>query len=95
MSLIRVEFAVYGALPNGDQNDAQGAIVTHRLQTLIDSQGGVVTINNTSFGDPVVDFKKHFAAIVFRDEDNSPVRCFACEEGQTINFNVEGGTTQE
>jgi hypothetical protein len=89
---LKVLFATYGALPNGNQADAQGFIVTKALQRLIDNTGGIVAINNTSFNDPVVNFEKHFGAVVERDRVQ---RCFACQEGQTINFNVAGGTTQE
>jgi hypothetical protein len=89
---LKVLFATYGALPNGNQADAQGFIVTKALQRLIDNTGGIVAINNTSFNDPVVNFEKHFGAVVVRD---GVQRCFACQEGQTINFNVAGGTTQE
>ena len=88
----KVLFAVYGALPNANQANAQGFIVTRALQNLIDNNGGIVAINNTSFNDPAVDFTKHFGAIV---ERNGVQHCFACQEGQTINFNVGGGTTRE
>ena len=46
---LNVLFAAYGALPNGDQRDAQGSIVTSALQRLIDNTGGVVTININNF----------------------------------------------
>jgi hypothetical protein len=71
----KVLFAIYGALPNGNQADAQGFIVTKALQRLIDNTGGIVAINNTSFKDPAVDFTKHFGAVVERD---GVQRCFAC-----------------
>jgi hypothetical protein len=91
---MKVLFAAYGALPNGNQADAQGFIVTKALQNLIDNPtiGGIVAIDNTSFQDPASGFTKHFAAVVERDGVH---RCFACQEGQTINFNAGGGTTQE
>jgi len=89
---LNVLFAAYGALPNGDQRDAQGSIVTRALQRLIDNTGGVVTVNNNNFNDPAVGFTKNFAAVVSR---NGVLHCFACQEGQTIDFNVAGGTNQE
>ena len=89
---LQVISAVYGALPNGSSTDAQGTIVTKALQRLIDNLGGTVTINNTNFNDPAVGFTKHFAAVVLR---NGRPHCFACEENQTIDFNVAGGTTEE
>jgi hypothetical protein len=89
---LKVLSAVYGALPNGSSTDAQGTIVTHAVQRLIDNLGGIVPINNANFNDPVVGYQKHFAAIVERD---GVKRCFACAENQTINFNVAGGTGQE
>jgi hypothetical protein len=89
---LNVLHAVYGALPNGSPTDAQGSIVTNALQRLIDNLGGIVPINNTNFNDPAVGFTKHFGAIVVR---NGVQHCFACQEGQTIDFNLAGGTTQE
>lgn len=89
---LKVLSAVYGALPNGSQVNAQGFIVTKAVQRLIDNLGGIVSINNTNFSDPAVGFTKHFAAIVDR---NGVQHCFACEENQTIDFNTGGGTTQE
>lgn len=91
---MKVLFAAYGALPNGNKEDALGFIVTKTLQHLIDDPGnqGGVTINNANFNDSAPGFTKHFAAIVERD---GVLRCFACQEGQTIDFNSGGGTTQE
>jgi hypothetical protein len=89
---LKVLSAVYGALPNGSQVNAQGYIVTKAVQRLIDNLGGIVSINNTNFQDPSVGFTKHFAAIVERD---GVKHCFACQENQTIDFNSGGGTTQE
>jgi hypothetical protein len=89
---LKVLSAVYGALPNGSSTNAQGFIVTRSVQRLIDNLGGIVPINNTNFNDPAVGFVKHFAATV---ERNGVQHCFACQENQTIDFNVAGGTTQE
>jgi hypothetical protein len=89
---LKVLSAVYGALPNGSSVDAQGTIVTKALQHLIENLGGIVPIDNTNFNDPAVGFTKHFGAIV---ERNGVQHCFACQEGQTIDFNLAGGTGQE
>jgi hypothetical protein len=88
MSLV-VQFAVYGALDGGDSNKALAADVKARLQQLIETDGGVVPINNASFSDPDYGNVKHFGACVVRD---GVPHYFACQEGQTINFNVAGGT---
>ena len=89
---LKVLYAVYGALPNGSPINAAGFIVTHALQNLVNNLGGIVPINDTNFGDPAFGFVKHFGAIVERD---GVEHCFACEENQTIDFNVAGGTTKE
>ena len=89
---LKVISAVYGALSNGSQIDAQGNIVTVALQRLIDNEGGIVTINDENFSpDPAFGFVKHFGAIV---ERSGVQVCFACQENQTIDFNVGGGTTK-
>jgi hypothetical protein len=80
---IKAQFAVWGALANGDPNNAQAADVGGRLQQLFDSGATRVDINDDNFGDPAVGFKKHFAATV---NNNGRVSHYACEEGQTINF---------
>ena len=89
MSLI-VKSAVYGALPGGNAAAAQAFNVTSSLQTLINDNAGVVAIDNTSFGDPSSGNTKHFGAIVDR---NGQDFFFACQEGQTIDFNHGGGVS--
>jgi hypothetical protein len=87
MSLV-VKSAVYGALPGGNPDAAQAFNVTKSLQTLINDNAGVVAINNTSIGDPSPDNVKHFGAVVNRNGQNF---FFACQEGQSIDFNHGGG----
>jgi hypothetical protein len=85
-----VKFAVYGALPNGQQNNAQAFDVTTLVQDIINLSNGTVACNNASFaGDPSPGATKHFAAIVNRDGTDL---YFACQEGQTIDFNQGGGS---
>jgi hypothetical protein len=85
---LQVKFAVYGALPGGNPEDANAFDVTQGLQTLMAENAGVVTCDISSFGDPSVGNEKHFAAVVDRNGTNF---CFACQEGQTIDFNHGGG----
>jgi hypothetical protein len=83
-----VKYAVYGALSNGSQDLALACDVTASLQTLINQNAGVVTISNSSFGDPDIYNAKHFGAVVNR---NGQDFFFACQEGQKIDFNHAGG----
>jgi hypothetical protein len=76
-------FAVWGALANGNPNTARAADVGGRLQQLFDAGETTVTINDDNLGDPAVGFEKHFAATV---NNNGRVSHYACQEGQTINF---------
>jgi len=85
---LKVVMAVYGALAHGQQNAAEAFDRKDQLQTLIDNGSGVVKCDGDAFGDPAQGFAKHFAAIVNRDDVNF---FFACEEGQTIDFNSGGG----
>jgi hypothetical protein len=82
---VKVIFAVYGALRDGDSDKAEAADVTQALQTAINNTvGEVIKIDNTNMGgDPARRVKKHFGAIV---EINGRRRAFACEENQTIDF---------
>jgi hypothetical protein len=80
---IEAQFAVWGALANGDPNNAQAADVGGKLQQFFNEGATRLTINDDNFGDPAVGFKKHFAATV---KNNGRVSHYACEEGQTINF---------
>ena len=89
-SKLVVKFAVYGALPGGQESDAQAHDVTALVQATINLNGGTIACNNDSLGgDPSPGYTKHFAAIVNRDGTNL---CFACHEGQTIDFNKGGGS---
>jgi hypothetical protein len=88
---LTVKHAVYGALPNGQQNHAEAFDVTQPLQRLLNRGGidsGIVVCNNNSFGDPSPGNVKHFGAVVNRDGFDF---AFACLEGQTINFTDAGG----
>jgi hypothetical protein len=84
---LRVLFAVYGGLKNGNQDSTQAADVTGALQTALDTSpngNGVVKIDNANMGgDPAVGVQKHFGAIV---EVDGVARPFACLENQTIDF---------
>jgi hypothetical protein len=82
------QFAVYGALPGGDQNRAQGRDVRNVLQDSFDRNDSFVKCDNATFGDPSPGNGKHFAAIVTRDGRNF---FFACNEGQSIDFAAAGG----
>jgi hypothetical protein len=92
-----VKSAVYGALPNGDANNAKAADVTQSLQNHINNLNGVVRCDNDSFGDPAPGFDKHFGAVVTRTGNDGSVDdfFFACDEGQTIDFNTQGGRAQQ
>jgi hypothetical protein len=90
MSLV-VKFAIYGALPGGASNNAEAFDVTQKLQALINANGGIVACNNNHFGDPAFGNDKHFGALVTR---NGSDFYFACDEGQTIDFNHGGGPAQ-
>lgn len=84
MAALTVVFAVYGALAGGNENNDQAIDVAQALQTAINNNQGIVTINNENMGgDPSKGNKKHFGAIVALDGVN---RYFACEENQTIDF---------
>jgi hypothetical protein len=87
MAVIRVQFAVFGALPGGDSTKAEAFDVTSQLQTFIDEGGGVTEIT-IGFGDPSPGNLKHFGAKVIRDGQEV---FFACEENQFIDFNHGGG----
>ena len=82
---LKVLFAAYGALRNGNQDNTEARIVTGVLQQRLNSTpNGVVKINNANMGgDPAPGVQKHFGAIV--EVDGVP-RPFACLENQTIDF---------
>ena len=82
---ITVNSAIYGALKGGNENKTQAVSVVQALQDQIDANQGIVKIDNSTMGgDPSKGNKKHFAASVNVDGNNNI--CFACEEGQTIDF---------
>jgi hypothetical protein len=85
--MLKVIFAAYGALRDGNQDNTEAADVTVALQQAIDNSprgNGVVRIDNTSMGgDPADGVGKHFGAIV---EVDGVRRAFACQENQTIDF---------
>jgi hypothetical protein len=84
-----VRFAVYGALPGGNESDAQAFDVTALVQAAVNESGGTVACDNASFGDPSVGNQKHFAAVVNRGGHDL---YFACVENQTIDFRNGGGS---
>lgn len=84
MSALTVNFAVYGALADGNENSTQAIDVTSVLQEAINSSQGIVKIDNATMGqDPSKGNDKQFAASV--SLDNVP-QSYACKEGQTIDF---------
>ena len=85
MENLQVRYAVYGALAGGNPDASQAVDVTGSLQDHINRRQGVVTINNQNMGgDPSVGNVKHFGACVLV---NGQPKFFACQEGQTIDFN--------
>lgn len=88
MSGITVQYAVYGALAGGNENNAQATDVTSALQNAINSMDGVVKINNANMdGDPSPGNGKHFGAAITRDGGKF---YYACAENQTIDFHHGG-----
>ncbi len=84
---ITVQYAVYGALQNGNPDNSQANVVTQTLQSLLNgpNANGVVAINNTTMGgDPSPGNQKHFAAL-FTVNSGSP-QPVACAENQTVDF---------
>ena len=81
-----VTYAVYGALPAAISTEAKAFNVASQLNAILNAPGatGVVKCDNFLGGDPAPGNVKHFGAIV-----NG--RCFACQEGQAIDFNHGGG----
>ena len=80
---IKVLFAAYGGLRNGDPLKEEAADVTQALQAQLgpDSPGTVVINNQNMGGDPAVNVVKHFGALIDVDGQR---RAFACQEGQEI-----------
>jgi hypothetical protein len=93
MSNFTVKFAVYGALNGGNENQSQVINVVPQLQQALDNHDGIVLINNDTFGDdPSFGNTKSFGAEV---TVNGVDHCFACQEGQTIDFYHSIPTTGE
>ena len=86
---LTVRFAVYGALPGGEESNAQAFDVTAQVQAAVNQSGGKVACDNATFGDPSPNNQKHFAAVVNRGGTDF---YFACLEGQTIDFRNGGGS---
>jgi len=86
MSDFNVTYAVYGGLHDGNPKIVYAFDVTSQLSRALNAPGatGIVQCGNNIFGDPLVDYQKHFGALVNN-------RYFACEEGQTVDFNHGGG----
>jgi|HubBroStandDraft_6_1064221.scaffolds.fasta_scaffold364819_1 hypothetical protein len=80
---IVAQFAAWGALANGDPNNAQAADVRDTLQQFFNDGATTLAIGDDNFGDPARGFTKHFAATV---NNNGRVSHYAFQEGQTINF---------
>jgi hypothetical protein len=89
-SKVTVKSAVYGCLPSGAAlSKAQD--VTLVLQQLLNNSDQPIACNNANFlHDPAPGYKKQFFAVVTRENEGD--RYYACEEGQSIDFNVGGGT---
>ena len=88
MSQIKVDFAVYGLLKGGNENNGLAVDVKSTLQHLIDKNNGVVKISSSYLGrDPFLDGTKSFGAQIQRA---GRTYHFACQEGQTIDFEKGG-----
>jgi hypothetical protein len=85
-SALKVQFAAFGALA-GSSTQPQAADVSGVLQEQLYLKQGVVQISTQTLGDPAPNSVKHFAALVERG--GTPCY-FACQEGQTIDFNQGG-----
>lgn len=86
MPQFTVNYAVYGALPGGNSENAEAFNVTSELRAVLNAPGatGVVQCGNNLKGDPSPGNTKHFGALVNN-------HYFACQEGQTIDFSHAGG----
>jgi hypothetical protein len=74
----------FGVLwPTATRTLSEAADVGGKLQQFFNEGVTMLTINDDNFGDPAVGFTKHFAATV---KNNGRVSHYACQEGQTINF---------
>lgn len=88
MSGIKVDFAVYGALKDGNENNGRAMNVKAILQDLINQNNGIVKISSSYMGgDPCMGYTKQFGAQIRR---KGGVFHYACMEGQTIDFENGG-----
>lgn len=88
MSGIKVDFAVYGALKDGNENNGRAMNVKKILQNLINQNNGIVTITSSYMGgDPCLGYTKQFGAQIRRKGHTFH---YACLEGQTIDFENGG-----
>lgn len=88
MSKLLIKYAVYGALPNGNSQNARAFDVMPRLKTIFEFGSTVVAINDENFGDPAPGYLKHFGAVVNCDGTDF---YFGCQENQSIDFSHAGG----
>lgn len=88
MKKIKVDFAVYGALKGGNESNGLAIDVRTTLQKLIDQNNGIVTITSSHLkADPCLGYTKAFGAQIQR---GGQTYHFACQEGQTIDFEKGG-----
>jgi hypothetical protein len=82
--VFQVNYAIYGALNNNAEDQAQAFSLSSQLAAAITAYQGIVPINNTTFGgDPCFGYTKNFGACLSNGANNY---YFACQEGQTIDF---------
>ena len=88
MSEIKVDFAVFGVLKGGNENNGLAIDVKTKLQQLIDQNKGIVTIESSYLGaHNSLGKTNRLGAQIQRAGGTYH---FACQEGQTINFEQGG-----